>query len=209
MFNHRVYALFYRSWKKYFLLQSTLTRAVDPLTRRIAALAGIDSVDRTAAERLKLLAYCGVLAGPRRSAAGLQTMLSHVFGGIPVDVTSWVPRWADVSDPKQVGGDAQLGKNTVVGTKIWDIAGKFRIIIGPLARSLFEKFLSGTENIRRTVELTRSYIADPLEFDIQVKLQSSDLVPVRLGATAAALGRTSALGESSEKSDIQTVTIEC
>ncbi|MBD3347487.1 MAG: type VI secretion system baseplate subunit TssG [Chitinivibrionales bacterium] len=207
IFNHRLYTLFYRAWKKYFLLQSTFRKHNDPLVRRIAAMTGIDSLGSVAEERMGLLAYCGVLAGPRRSAAGLQTMLSDVFGGIPVEVESWVPRWADVSDPKQIGTDAQLGRNTLLGTKIWDIAGKFRIIIGPLTRDIFEAFLSGTENIRRMEKLIEDFTADPLDFDIQVKLQSSDLVPSRLGANNAPLGRTSALGKSSGKSDIQTVTI--
>jgi predicted component of type VI protein secretion system len=43
-------------------------------------------------------------------------------------------------------------------------------------------------------ELVSVFLAEPLAYDIEVKLQSSELVPVILGANITPLGETSSLG---------------
>ena len=91
IFNNRMYALFYRAWKKYRLI---LSSAGDPLVRCIAALAGIPLNMDLPASALRSLAYAGLNAGAPRSHASLEAMVSDYFGNIPVRVTEFMPRWA-------------------------------------------------------------------------------------------------------------------
>jgi predicted component of type VI protein secretion system len=58
--------------------------------------------------------------------------------------------------------------------------------------------------------LVNNFLADPLDFDIEVQLQSSELIPVVLGKNETRLGETSSLGESksSRQSDIKSIVIE-
>ncbi|MBD3419723.1 MAG: type VI secretion system baseplate subunit TssG [Chitinivibrionales bacterium] len=207
IFNHRVYALFYRAWKKYCFIKSFNKSGTDPFTQKVCSLAGIDTGQNNDSMRLRTLAYAGLLAGRCRGSAGLATMLSHYFDGIPVEVETFRAQWKDVPDPATVGVDMQLGLNSLAGTRVLDIGGKFRVKVGPLSRKRYEQFLPGSDSIARMQELTKAYLADPLTFDIEVKLQSSELIPVVLGETKAMLGTTSSLARTQGMSDVQSIVI--
>ena len=207
IFNNRMYGLFYRAWKKYHFIRNFSVRGNDSFSRKVAALAGVDHRQLDQPGVLRLLAYTGVLAGRIRGRAGLEVLLSDFFGGIPVVVRQWVPRWVDIPTPPKVGVDARLGVNAVSGTRVRDFAGKFRVIVGPLRRDVYETFLPGSRNIAVVKQLVAGYLSDPLQFDIEVRLQSVDLVPVVLGEREARLGTTSSLGRSDGKSAVQSIVI--
>ncbi len=207
IFNHRVYAFFYRAWKKYRTVHDRLGDMESPFSRMVARLAGIPPGCPAGSATMSLSAYCGLVGGKTRSGDGLACILSDVFGGIKVTVENWNTRWAEVKDPRSVGSGARLGINIVAGNRIRDLAGKFRVRIGPVDRETFETFVPGTENVTIATELIRSYLSDPLEFDIEVTLQSTELIPVRLGWCDAALGHTTALGRSEGKSSVRSIVI--
>jgi len=180
----------------------------DPFTRCIGAIAGLRIDTPIPSENLRYLAYSSLLNSGTRGAASLQAFLSHYFDGIPVKIQEFVPRWAPLRNCTKIGVDMQLGVNTIVGTSIFDISGKFRVIIGPLQREEYETFLPGTQNISVVKRLVERYLSDPLDFDIEVQLQRINLIPVVLGDKAARIGETASLGSSTEKSDIHSVRIE-
>jgi type VI secretion system protein ImpH len=154
-----------------------------------------------------MVAYTGILAGTCRSAEGLKTILSSYFGGIPVAIKQWMPRWAPVSDLKQMGKNSVLGLNTMIGTHIQDTGGKFRVILGPLEKDDFVTFLPEKSNISVLKEIVTGYTTDPLSFDIEVRLKPTALVPVVLGEKDAQLGIGSSCGKSSEKADAYSIVI--
>jgi len=205
MFNHRMYALFYRAWKKYHFLFNFAADGSDQFTQKIAMLAGVNHGDST--KKMRMLAYCGMLSSATRSASGLKTMLSDYFDGVPVSIHEFASRWAQLRNVKPIGSDTPLGTGTILGTSYFDRAGKFRVVVGPLSRLTYERFLPGSSNVSDLRELVNSYLSDPLEYDIEVQMQSSDLVPVILGECATRLGETSSLGQSTEKTDVQSIVI--
>jgi type VI secretion system protein ImpH len=207
IFNNRFHTLFYKAWKKYHFIRSFTPDGSDQFTQHIGQLAGIPQATMSP-EQLRLLAYCGILAGSRRGPAALKAMISSYFDGIPVSITEHFPRWAPIKDVKMLGIDSRLGINSLCGTSYYDVSGKFRVVVGPLKRELYETFLTNTQNIVTMKSLIQRYIAEPLLFDIEVQLQSMELVPVALGLNNARLGTTSSLGKSSSKTDIQSVVIE-
>ncbi len=205
IFNHRIYTLFYRAWKKYHFLFNFTADGSDSFTRKIAMLCGLDPAqDR---KKMRLLAYCGILSKSARSAAGLRTLLADYFDDIPVAITEFASRWAPLRNVKPIGTDTPLGQATILGTTYFDRGGKFRVVVGPLGRSVYEQFLPGTRNIADMKEVISAYLSDPLEFDIEVQLQSIELIPVVLGADETRLGGTSSLGSSQGMTDIQSIIV--
>jgi len=205
IFNNRIYTLFYRAWKKYHFLFNFTADGSDSFTRKIALLCGVDS--SKSRKRMRLLAYCGILSKSARSAAGLRTLLTDYFEGIPVRITEFASRWAPLRNVKPIGTDTPLGQATILGTSYFDRGGKFRVTVGPLGRMVYEQFLPGTDNIADMKEVIASYLSDPLEYDIEVQLQSIELIPVVLGAGETRLGETSSLGTSEGMTDIQSIVI--
>ena len=204
IFNHRCYALFYRAWKKYHFLRTLSPSGNDPFSSAISALAGM--ADGCPDSRLR--AFAGLLAGRSRGARGLESLLSTWFGNIPVRVTQWVARRTALPDLAPLGNRCCLGSNAVAGTTVIDRAGSFRVTIGPLPLRQYESFLGGSANIAELKSLVRRYLIDMLEFDIEVCLQSADLIPVVLGKNDAQLGATSSLGQSPFQSGVQSVVFE-
>ncbi len=206
IFNHRIYVLFYRAWEKYRLLNRIPGQNNLDLYSDLAYLTGLDR--ETINKQRTMLAYTGILAGICRSAEGLKTILSDFFGGIPVSVKQWIGRWAKVENLKKLGVNATLGSNAMLGNYIHDFGGKFRVILGPLEKETFEKFLPQKQNISLMKKIITEYLTDPLEFDIEVRLKPSSLTPVVLGKSSTQLGVTASCGVSSEKSGVYSVFIE-
>ncbi len=205
IFNHRMYVLFYRAWKKYRLTASTTKHESFGLLEKIAMLSSLRGGELK--KWNKLVAYTGILAGSCRSSEGLKTIIADYFDAIPVSIQQWVPRWAPVRDLKKVGVDAVLGSTAMAGTSVRDTGGKFRITLGPLEKEAFETFQPEGANITLLKEMVALYLADPLDFDIKVTLKPAALIPVVLGETKAQLGITGSCGRSSEKSETYSIVI--
>jgi len=210
IFNNRMYALFYRAWKKYHLTSIAGGVSDDPLLRCIAALAGIPLNMELPASSLRTLAYAGLCAGMPRSHAALEALLSDYFGNIPVSVTEFMPRWAPLPDPMRLGNNenARLGETAILGTSLYERSGKFRVSLGPLTAEQFESFLPKGKNHAAVKGLIESFCAEPLDYDLEVLLESRDLKPVVLGADVARLGETAALGETTGVSTITSMVLE-
>jgi len=207
IFNHRMYSLFYRAWQKYRFV-SMSQKANSVLAKRVACLAGFDESKLADPFFQRMLAYTGSFAGKARSKEALRSMVSDFFNDVPVDILQWQGRWTTIANPPQIGVDSQLGINAIAGTRKWDLSGKFRVSVGPLKRDLFETFLPNTQNIGNMKKIISLFLSDPLDFDIEVKLESSQLVPIVLGQNTSRLGETSSLGNSDKKSDVHAVVID-
>ena len=89
------------------------------------------------------------------------------------------------------GGFATLGVDLVVGRRVWDEQGMFRLRVGPLP---LEKFLSLDPEgpaFRRLAQLTRFYVDAEFDFDIQLVLRARDVPACQLTAgSPPRLGRT-------------------
>jgi type VI secretion system protein ImpH len=207
IFNHRFHTLFYKSWKKYHFIKAFAADGSDLFSKNIGKLTGCTD-ETISKDQMRLLAYCGILAGLRRGPAALEAMLSDYFGNIPVRVAQFFPRWAPIREKTQIGINSQLGMTALCGTSFYDVSGKFRVVVGPLKREVYETYLGGSDNIAFMKSIIKSYITDPLDFDIEIQLQSMDLVPVCLGWDNSRLGTTSSLGKSSSRTEIESVIIE-
>lgn len=206
IFDHRMYSLFYRAWKKYRNIP-TFAQADDfEMYNRIGCLSGfVKTSQKSKSEYLKT--YAGLLSGITHNAAGLEEILTDCFKGVKVDVVQWAERWAKVDGLKKVGFDFQLGNESMLGDRIYDRSGKINIILELTDKTMFDKYLPGSEHIEQVKEIVMIFAPQPLAFDIEVRFKPTDLIPVVLGSDTAPLGISSGCGDASGSSLGYSITI--
>ena len=125
--------------------------------------------------------YAGLLAQRHRSAIGLETMLCGYFD-TRVAVQQFRGQWLTLAAENQscfaeggVGGNMQLGVDTVVGERVWDAQSKFRVKLGPLRYRQFQDFLPSGTAYRPLEHLTRLYVGQQFDFDVQLVLQAPEV----------------------------------
>lgn len=197
MFNHRLYSLFYRSWKKYRPALHHLPNSEDEYSQRVLCLAGLGTKNVASHPQispLRLAAFAGRLSCRARNAEGLRNLVADFFPGIRVAVLENVPRWWHIPERPRMGQTGSvrfaLGEMACVGQKVFDIAGKFRIVLGPLTLAQYLTFLPKGANASMLHYLVRLYAPDHLDFDVELILKTAEIPPLRLGDKGMQMGLT-------------------
>jgi len=188
LFNHRLVSLFHRAWEKY-RLPATYERHApdeDPVTSCTMALVGLDMPhlrDRLAVDDEAIAHYAGHYSHWPRSVAALEAVLSDFFAR-PVHVEQFRGRWVWLA-PDDVtvlpsrgapdGAFGQLGVNAVVGERVWDVQGGFRIRIGPVGYAQFASFMPGSKDLAQLVDLTRLFVGPTFSYDVQLTLARQEV----------------------------------
>lgn len=199
IFNHRLYAFFYRAWKKYRPGLHYRDGGRDRHSRRFVSLAGLGTphaLDDVSLSSMRLAAQAGVLAPQARNAAGLEALVGAFFDVFEVEVIENVPRWVPIPSRTGLGdGDFQLGTEATIGEQIYDRSGKFRLRLGPMGVEQYLDLLPGGEDVSKLQTLVRLYAPDYLDFDIELRIRSEDLPTTRLGESGTRLGYTTSAGQ--------------
>lgn len=162
VFAHRMYSLFYRSWKKYRHYAQFRPDAPDDYTLRLLALTGQwprragktapGQVPQAGANPpipgegpgfdLRRIPFARFLGNRVRSAKGLQQLLRGYFGFPRVRIIQFAPAWVDIPVLTRLGSTATvLGSSARLGERMEDLVSRFIVEIGPLPPSLFNRFL--------------------------------------------------------------------
>ncbi len=209
LFHHRIASLHYRSWEKYNV-PALWERArsggagvagEDAFTRHLFDFLGLGARplrDRQSVRDESLLYYAGFFAQQHRSAVVLELLLRDYFGR-PATVVTFQGRWLRLEPDQRsrlgrAGGYNRLGTDTVIGGKVWDDQGKFRVRLGPLGYDEFLDFLPGGRLTADLADLVRFYARGELDFDVQLVLKAAEVpgcLSTRDPRSAARLGRTS------------------
>ena len=120
------------------------------------------------------------------TAIGLQILLSDYFG-IGVIVEELTGQWLtfNPTTPTHLGPDGQgrLGRNTIAGDRVWDVASRFRIVLGPLSYDDFVEFLPDAipvparKGFFLLSQLVRLYVGAEFDFDVQLCLLGTEIPP--------------------------------
>lgn len=189
LFNHRAIEIVYQIWRKYRHSATYRTGATDPISGYVIALMGMLSL-RTADSPLSLesmLPFAGPLALAGRSAMLLETLVSHQFDKVPARVEEFVPRQVKVDDAQRCRlgvANGTLGSEWVLGERVQDIMGKFRLWIGPVGLEGYRGFLPGHPNRRRLASLVEATVRSQLEYEIVLVVREDEVSPWRLGQPA-------------------------
>lgn len=187
IFHHRLLSLLYRCWLKYRYIFQFYPGGHDEVSRRFLCLIGIDPEaknDNLPVAPIALLRFAGLISQIPHSGASLETVLSAFFSGMPVQVIQCFPRWVVIPDDQRTRlgtGGCGLGEDAVMGTRMFDQMGSFRVRVGPLSREQFKSFFPIEKRYHQLVFLTRFFIEMALEFDVELVLRAEDVTPVQLG----------------------------
>lgn len=142
-------------------------------------------VSRRKVEDETLRYYSGHLSQQRRSAIGLESMLTDFFG-VTIRVHQFFGQWLRLDREYQtqlvLGGNTELGVTAIVGERVWDVQSKFRIQVGPLTYSQFRKFLPSGSAHQPLAHLSRLYAGFEFDIDAQLILRADEIPSCQLGA---------------------------
>lgn len=211
LLHHRLISLFHRAWRKHrfpvdYEYEAAAGRERDDLfTRCLFALVGYGTPGLRGREDLAetlLLEYAGHFANRRRPAGVLQAMLAERFD-VPVEVVEFQPQWLRIDGdarsilPVRTGpgggrgwtlgrglGESynELGVNVVVGDRVRDLQGRFRVQLGPLSYERFRRFAPGGDARQPLLRFVRAFVGPEFEFDLQLLLDPDEVPECGLGA---------------------------
>ncbi len=192
LFHHRLLSLLTRAWEKNRWAavvdrqRAEDNSSEDHATRAAFAVAGFGTGGLR--DRLTLpgdvpVFYAGLLSRQPRTATGLEQTLSEFFGW-SVAVEQFAGQWlyldaenkAEMPREGKAGLNCTLGRDVVIGRRVWDVQSNVRIAVGPLDASAFRSLLPGGHARGPLCEMIRLYLG--LEFDAEVQLViEPDAVP--------------------------------
>lgn len=146
--------------------------------------------------------FCGQLSQTHRCAVSLARMIASYFQ-VPAEIVPFIGQWIQLPVEHQTclrrsrpGADLaegmssastqcshpQLGKNAVLGSRVFELQGRFRVRLGPLSFDQFRHFLPIGEKYRQLAHFVRLYAGPTFDFDIQPVLQGPEVPWCQLGA---------------------------
>jgi type VI secretion system protein ImpH len=199
LFHHRILSLFMRAWEKN-RWPAVLDRAKAECSTHPSAEARRDAAATTAAYsfagygtpglrgRLSLpdevaVYYSGFLSRLPRSAVGLQQVLEDYFEW-PAAVEQLCGQWLYLDEENKAGmptatapgRNTCLGRDVVIGRRVWDVQSKVRVIVGPVDGSAFRSLLPDGDARRPFGELVRLSLGLEPDVEVQIVL-APDAVP--------------------------------
>jgi type VI secretion system protein ImpH len=129
--------------------------------------------------------YFALLTNESRPADGLERLISDYFAVPGVKVRQFLPhRFKLRSHERSLLGDSganqQLGGSLILGDRVLDRAGQFRLSLGPLDRDGFLKLQPGEPDFAELVFLVKLYVRNQLDFELELILDSQQVEPLRL-----------------------------
>lgn len=192
LFHHRLLSLFTRAWEKNQWAavvdrqRAEGNASEDRATGVAFAVAGFGTGGLR--ERLTLpgdvpVFYAGLLSRQPRTATGLEQILADFFDW-PAAVEQYAGQWlyldaenkAELPRENRPGLNCTLGRDVVIGRRVWDVQSNVRVAVGPVDGAAFRSLLPGGHARNPLCEMIRLYLG--LEYDAEVKVVlEPDAVP--------------------------------
>ncbi|TFY90532.1 type VI secretion system baseplate subunit TssG [Pseudomonas kairouanensis] len=187
LFHHRLQRLMLPIWRKYRYRACFQAGAGDAFSAQMFALMGLGSQHLRNTAQLdckRLLPYLGLLSLRVHSAALIETVLRHYFNYTRLFIEQWVERTVVITHAQrnQLGkGNSRLGHDQVLGQRVADRSGKFRVHIQDLGWQRFHDFLPTGPDFPTLCSLVRLTTRDPLDYDLHLVLAKEEIRALHLG----------------------------
>ena len=132
----------------------------------------------------RLLPYLGLLSLRAHSATLIETVLRHYFKHSPLFIEQWVERTVEVAPLQRnhLGvANSELGQNLVLGQRVADRSGKFRVHMRALSWQRLHEFLPTGSGYQPLCSLVRFTARDPLEYDLRLVLAEGEIKALHIG----------------------------
>jgi type VI secretion system protein ImpH len=226
LFHHRALSFLARGQLKYDPAAAHLSDAADPWSSRLLAWLGVDEphaaegragaaaegaggaepgLSRREARFLPLRA-AALLAERALTVDGLEAILNEVMrdalaDGARVAVEQFVGVWLPIpeADRTRLGISASaLGRSVVLGRQVFDRSSRVAVVVGPLDRRGYERFVVEASARERLRSAITSVSGGDLVYDLVLSLPPGAAPPARLGAAGSRLGVDAWLGRQGE-----------
>jgi type VI secretion system protein ImpH len=212
LFHHRALSFFHRAGAKHDVAAGALSDQSDDWSRRMLALVGRDGEDGASAgdePRWRALRYAPLLVERALTAAALEACLADVLGGElhggGVAVEQFVGSWVALAPDERtrVGRSAtELGRSFVLGARVFDRAGRIRVVLGPLDADGYVRF-SAPERIAGLRRTVRALAGGDLDLEIALRLAPRAAPGFVLSSSGRnRLGRNTWLGHQSAEMQV-------
>jgi type VI secretion system protein ImpH len=201
LFHHRILSLFMRAWEKnrWPAVVDRLQAEADPQRSRPGrvgqddpstaagfAVAGFGTPKlrgRLGVPDDAAVFYAGFLSRQPRTATGLEQIIEDYFEW-PVAIEQLCGQWLYLDEANKAGMPTEtdpgrntcLGRDVVIGRRVWDVQGKVRAVIGPVDTAAFRSLLPVGGARHPLSALVRLYLGLELDVEVQVVL-APDAVP--------------------------------
>jgi type VI secretion system protein ImpH len=199
LFHHRILSLFFRARARSDWPNGYRSDQADAWSLRVLALIGVEEPGRLPAPPWQLLRWSPLLAEPSLTGAALEAVLEDALAGdlrgARVEVEGFAGGWVEIAadERNRLGTAASaLGRDLLLGRRIFDRSGRYRVVVGPLGREAFAAFAGGKEPLRRLGRALRAVGGDPLDVEVLLWLSREAAPHLELGR--ARLGRDAFLG---------------
>jgi len=214
IFHHRMLSLFYRVWASAQPTVNFDRPEQDRFSVYTGALFGLGMPsmrNRDEIPDFAKLHFAGRLSSQTRNAEGLVAMVKSFFK-IPVVIEEFVGEWIELPESCRCRlgvtlDTSTLGENIAIGDYVWQCQQKFRIILGPLNVTEYERLLPGRESERRLRAMVRNYVGDSMNWDVNLVLKRENVPSMQLGKEDM-LGWNTWLGELTSNEDVDDLVWE-
>jgi type VI secretion system protein ImpH len=214
IFHHRMLSLFYRSWASAQPTVNFDRPEQDRFSVYTGALFGLGMPslrNRDEIPDLVKLHFAGRLSSQTRNAEGLAAMISSFFK-VPAVIEQFVGEWMELPDDCRcrLGVSPQtgtLGVNVAIGNYVWQCQQKFRIILGPLDMTDYQRLLPRQESEKRLRSMVRNYVGDSMNWDVNLVLKNEKVPRLKLGQDDQ-LGWNTWLGTLASEDDVHDLVWE-
>lgn len=208
------YPLLYQAWRKNRLWLSVDESQADKISmdkdralNYLLSFVGLSGGQNGAAQEPKrfLLSFAGLFSHYPRSAAGLQTLLQGLLGGVKVNVVPCISEVAIVSeeDCLLLGKQAnKLGESSLVGNCVPQRHSRFDIIVGPLSGDEFLTLLPSSELFIQLLQSIRHYCRHHHNFRLKLLIYPNERQNTFLGKSWSRLGLETWLDGSVQEGEL-------
>lgn len=196
LFNNRFQQLFFRAWADARPAAQHDRPAQDRFLAYVGSAVGLGSPpyrDLDSVPDLGKLGFAGLLAPQAKSASRLRSAIIGLFG-VRTEIEQFVGAWLpiDRQDRTRVGGAlSRLGAEILVGSRVFSIQDRFRIVVLVADMEAYRAFLpAGSKpsqpagrHCDALVDLVYFYVGDEFEWDLELAIPAGKAPPTRLGAS--------------------------
>lgn len=214
IFHHRLVSLFYRAWAAAQQCVQYERSGRDRFAGYVASLCGRGMPSMASRDALPdnaKLHFAGLLAAFTRHPSGLE-QFCRAYLGVGATVTEFVGQWLEVPRENRCRlgespASCTLGSTCIVGGRLWDCQQRFRLTLGPMELTDYERLLPGGRSFERLRAWLLNYIGTELGCQVRLILRAAS-VPQAIVGTYGRLGWNTWLGDRPRTRDADDLSIE-
>lgn len=209
IFSHRINTLMYRSWGKYRLdtdksYQANLTQYQSTIDLMLTSLAG-ESFPK---DERSTAYFAGLTFASTRSTQKLINII-HDLSGLKVSINEFKGKWIELGDDqlsrmknsKFGQGFNQLGVNTMLGRRCWDLSSGFEVEFDVGDEETFVNLTPGGAMNELLSDVIKKIVGDGFDFNFKLKVDSKHCQSTQLSKDgfATKLGTSAWMGQNSDR----------